>query len=136
MNTGTSEKPLDQWTATSDGRVIDTSSATVCVCCQLPLDPVPAITKAQFIAKACNAYHAQVTVTRDLLGDQPTIRELYGRFICIHCGRDYGCSDDAPENCDTDDCPSFAARGVVAEADNDGSLLSVEFGSQSTRGGT
>ena len=56
MSAGTSEKPLDHWSATSDGRVIDASGATVCVCYQLPLDPVPAVTKAQFIAKACNAY--------------------------------------------------------------------------------
>ena len=53
-------KPLDHWTATSDGRVIDASGATVCVCYQLPLDPVPADTKAKFIAKACNSYHAHV----------------------------------------------------------------------------
>ena len=127
MSTGSSEKSLDHWTATSDGRVIDTSGATVCVCYQLPLDPVPAITKAQFIAKACNAYHGHVAAMRDLLGDQPTIREHDGRFICIHCGRDYGCSDDAPENCDTDDCPSFAARCAVAKADAEGSQLFIEF---------
>ena len=128
MITDTSEKSLDHWTATSDGRVIDASGATVCVCYQLPLDPVPAVTKAQFISKACNAYHAHVAAMRDLLGNRPNIQEQDGRIICNDCGRDY--TDDAmgaPENCDIDDCPSFAARCAVAKADAEGSQLFIEF---------
>ena len=100
----------------------------MCVCYQLPLDPVPAATKAQFIAKACNAYHAHVAAMRNLLGDRHHIQEHNGRIICIHCGRDY--TDDdlrTPENCDIDDCPSFAARSSVAPADEDSSLLTIAF---------
>ena len=128
MSTGKSAKLFDHWTATSDGRVINVTGATVCVCYQLPLDPIPAVTKAQFIAKACNAYHAHVAAMRDLLGDRPNIQEHDGRIICIHCGRDY--TDDAlgaPENCDIDDCPSFAARNAVAEADDVGVRPAIEF---------
>ena len=117
MNTSTSKKPLDHWTATSDGRVIDASGATVCVCYQLPLDPVPAVTKAQFIAKACNAYDEHVAAMRDLLGDRSNIQEYDGRIICVCCGRDYTGDDVPSENCDIDDCPSFAARCAVAEAE-------------------
>ena len=134
MSTAKPAQPLDHWTATPDGRVIDASGATVCVCYQLPLDTVPAVTKAQFIARACNSYHGHVAALREILGDRPNIQEHDGRIICIHCGRDY--TDDAlgaPGNCDTDDCPSFAARRAVAEADSDGSQLSTKFGI--TRGG-
>lgn len=47
---------LDHWTATPDGRVIDRARATIALCYQLPLDPVPAAKKAEFIALACNAH--------------------------------------------------------------------------------
>ena len=47
---------LDHWTATPDGRVIDRTGATVALCYQLPLDPVPAASKAEVIARACNAH--------------------------------------------------------------------------------
>lgn len=46
----------DYWTATSDGRVIDRAGATIALCYQLPIDPVPAAKKADFIALACNAH--------------------------------------------------------------------------------
>lgn len=50
----------DHWQATADGRVIDRSGATVALCYQLPLDPVPAATKAGFIARACNTHGAML----------------------------------------------------------------------------
>ena len=109
--------------------MIGASGATVCVCYQLPLDPIPADAKAKFITKACNAYHAHVAAMRDLLGNRPPIQEHDGRIICIHCGRDYTDDDmGAPESCDIDDCPSYAARMAVAAAD--GSQLAINFENQ------
>ncbi len=58
---------LDHWTATADGRVIDRNGATVCLCHQLPLDDVPADTKAAFIAKACNQHARLVSEHAALL---------------------------------------------------------------------
>jgi hypothetical protein len=48
--------PLDHWTATPDGRVIDRAGSTICQCYQLPLDPVSPSAKAEFIAATCNRF--------------------------------------------------------------------------------
>ena len=93
---------LDHWAATSDGRVVDRSGATVALCYQLPLDPVPITVKAQFIAKACNAYHGHLAALCDLLGDAPQIQERDGRSICINCCRDYTGEEPVPQDCDID----------------------------------
>lgn len=47
---------FDHWKPTPDARVIDRTGATVALCYELPLDPVPAAMKAEFIARACNAH--------------------------------------------------------------------------------
>jgi hypothetical protein len=47
----------------------------------------------------------------------PDTREINGRFECAHCGRDYGyAGDEAPERCESDDCPAFIARAAIAKA--------------------
>ena len=71
---------------------------------------------ARFIAHACNCHADLVAALRDLLGDRPDVQEHNGRFVCLHCGRDYGCSDDAQKACDSDDCPGFIARQMIVRA--------------------
>ena len=107
----------------ADGRVCDSSGATVCLCYQLPLDQVTSAAKAQFIATACNAYREHLAALEDLLGDLPNVQPRNGTFVCVHCDRDYGCGDigeDIPHYCDSDDCPSFMARHAVAVAKGNG----------------
>ena len=127
MSTANPTKPLDQWRPTSDGRVVDRTGATVALCYQLPLDPVPAAIKAQSIARACNAFHRHLAALRDLLGNAPQIQERDGRVICINCYRDYTGDEPVPEHCDIDDCPAFDARRAVAVADEEGTQLKIKF---------
>ena len=119
MSTMKPAKFLDHWAATSDGRVVDRSGATVALCYQLPLDPVPITVKAQFIAKACNAYHGHLAALCDLLGDAPQIQDRNGRAICINCCRDYTSDELVAEHCDIADYVAFAARQAGAVADED-----------------
>jgi hypothetical protein len=53
---------------------------------------------------------------KDLLGDQPSVQN----FQCFRCGRDYRDIDDLAietGDCPSDDCPSYHARAVIAEAE-------------------
>src|SRR5271166_427119 len=53
---------------------------------------------------------------KDLLGDQPSVQN----FQCVRCGRDYRDIDEwaiETGDCPSDDCPSYHARAVIAEAE-------------------
>jgi hypothetical protein len=58
---------------------------------------------------------ALLAALKDLLGDQPGVRE----YQCQWCGRDY--RDDDPDldmrtgDCSFDECPSFIARAAIAK---------------------
>lgn len=111
-----SMQPDDRWTATADGRVVDQFGATVALCYQLPLDPVPAATKARFIATACNAYHGQVAALRD---DRPGIQAANVCVACVNCCQEYTGEWPEPEFCDIEDCPASAPYCVVVAPEPD-----------------
>ena len=49
---------------------------------------------------------------KDLLGDRSSVQG----GICQHCGRDY-IGDVLEGDCPSDDCPSYAARAIIAKSE-------------------
>ena len=82
---------------------------------------------ARRIVQCVNAHDGLVGALKDIIGDGPDVveqdcggTENTGRFVCRHCGREWGAAcgdDDVPELCPSEDCPGHVARAALAAAE-------------------